>query len=1074
MDESESRPRVAFPPRPSSSGGPLRPALTVVCLFISLLFAGEAGAATELYVNKDSPNRSDNCATHGSTSKPLATVAHAVDVCAPAAADDVTVTVLCTVPSGVCDYDLPSGQTFKALPGNRRATIRGEPYQMVRFRQAFNGDSSKAVHVESQWTLSGLVFDGMRETVTPEPPNTGGGFVRLIGDNISFEHNEVHNTPYICLTMASGGPVMADQRMNIEISHNRIHDCHTAQGPSSAEASKDRHCIYNRIARSVVISFNDIYECGGDGYAIENYLVQNSVGEVPQLAEVALDNRIVGNRFYTSCTGGVSWGENAIDVKRAGAGLVIRDNAMWGYRQANDKTIPCHGTGSGDPGYAIVVHGQLETANGIESATGPLQNGPPCTGVPRCAIIEGNDISNTQAGIGLGTSGAYPLEAQGRTYGVDVRGNVIHDLRGIGQVQGQAARRGYGIALETPAAGVVGPEQFNRIYRNALAHLPGNSFTLGAVSSQFSVRNNLVSWTGLGAPCAAALGALPDDHRDNYWNDALTPLSTAAHPEFALTGQQPFRAPSTPTGQVSCGSVPPLPETPEPYLGLPYDYRITGPPPLTDSGGTDPAFGEPYTGDTELCGAAYDIGPSERCGDDKKVYLREKGGSDPDRDEEISAGLWWLSPDIGLWEDDGVTPYIPVPGDAPLREDTPYFSKNATTNAKLLVRIRADNAPPPTEPIHVRIWGAPMHTSLSFPRAFTKYVDEDVNWSASSPRLVDSGPGWRVYAFPWRVKGARHPQYAGKEHFCLRAEISTRFDRKPPFMAPIWRSNNLAQRNVSIEREPVSSPNFLFSIEDQNKPLIVTTRLARGRQAYLHFPESPTRLWTPRRTRLVTPGKRSVPLRRGRMVLRPRPSRAGVGIAQIVVDSHDAGVPSPSEYIAVRQAQRSGIRIKLNRPGFRESFEWGIPTRWRATGAWRAVDRDRHRCGISRLGVRAAGFTSIEGCRVTVRRRRGSLVSPAFRVRTRRGPVGITFFHFARMRGGFTREVWVSTSSGKRRVRRWRRKTHGRADRWQAEYLDLSGYRGQRVRLRFRVRAQSGTPATGRPAGWFIDDIAAH
>jgi hypothetical protein len=55
-------------------------------------------------------------------------------------------------------------------------------------------------------------------------------------------------------------------------------------------------------------------------------------------------------------------------------------------------------------------------------------------------------------------------------------------------------------------------------------------------------------------------------------------------------------------------------------------------------------------------------------------------------------------------------------------------------------------------------------------------------------------------------QGAKHPRYQGLEHFCLRAEVSTRFDRKPPFMTPIERSNNLAQRNVAIEREPVTSP----------------------------------------------------------------------------------------------------------------------------------------------------------------------------------------------------------------------------------------------------------------------------
>lgn len=339
--------------RTSRAAGHLRRSLTATLALAALLLtqASSTFAATDIYVNKDSPQAADNCSTHGSAPKPLASVAHAVDTCAWMKTDDVTILVLCDPAAANCNYDLPAGNRFRALPGGRHATIRGEPSQMVRFRQPFDGKTENAIHVESNWTLTGLVFDGLKGADPKVAPETGGGaFIRLAGDGIAFTNNDVHNTPYICIAPMSGGETLADQHSNIEISHNHIYDCHTAKGPTSVEASIDRHCIYNRISRAVVIKFNDIHDCGGDGYAIENYLVGNPNGLTPMLSEVALDNVVLGNRFFTSCQGSVSWGENAIDVKRAGSGLIIRDNAMWGFRQARDKSVVCHGTGTGDPG----------------------------------------------------------------------------------------------------------------------------------------------------------------------------------------------------------------------------------------------------------------------------------------------------------------------------------------------------------------------------------------------------------------------------------------------------------------------------------------------------------------------------------------------------------------------------------------------------------------------------------------------------------------------------------------------------------------------------------------------------
>lgn len=683
----------------------------------------------------------------------------------------------------------------------------------------------------------------------------------------------------------------------------------------------------------------------------------------------------------------------------------------------------------------------------------------------------------------VGTDGDFPLNAQGRTYGVDVRGNVVHDLRGV--AQGGLWERGLGMALTTPDAAAVPAQQFNRVYRNAVANTPGDTFYVGSRTNpleyahSFAVRNNLIAWNGSGGNCKARIGTYPDDHRDNYWIDALSPPSTPTRPEFARPGIQPFRSPFIPSAQVSCGSILADPLTPDQYVGLRYDYRLT-PGQLEDVGGVDPAFGEPYTGETEMCGTGFDIGPRERCGDDRKVYLREHTTASG-RDDEIFSGEWWGSPDIGIWENDGATPYVPVGGETPLRQDTPYFKRNRTTTSKLLVRVRSDNPPAPTEPIHIRLWGAPIHTSISFPREFTPYVDEDVYWADNSPRLIDSGPNWRVYAIPWKVEGAKHPAFQGIEHFCLRAEVSTRFDRKPPFMTPIERSNNLVQRNVAIEREPVRSLGIPFLLADVREELIIESKLERGRRAYLYFPETAARVWQGRGRRRALPRGRLVPLRAGRRragrsVIRPRRTRLGTDVAQLIVDSRKARIPSASEVIAVRQEGRSGFRIRLNRRGFRDSFEWGFRRRWRASGAWNVVDRDRHRCGTSRLGRRAAGFVSPRRCRLARRRHRGTLTSPRLRVpRRQRGPVGVTFFHrsLRANRRGVVREVWVSTARRMKRVRRWTRRNHGRRGNWDPVYIDLRRFRGKRVRLRFRMRVVGASARRdNRSPAWFIDDIA--
>src|SRR6266511_4243691 len=277
-------------------------------------------ARSEIFVNALSPQAKDDCATNGTQAMPLASVPKAIDCAlAPSNTGDIAIAVLCdpAVKSGKCDYDLAGHIFGKYTKG--RITLRGEPYQMVRLQQQFDGTSSSAVVIQDNWTLQSVVFDGMGDTLTGDPGSSG--FIRIQGNDVTLDQNEITNTASTCVAITNGTDTSAVPHHRIVLSHNYIHGCH------SPNQYQDRHCVYNRIASEVTISYNEITDCGGDGYQIENYLVEdeNKPGQLPthfenlRLGQVAMNNHIIGNRIYTRSIAGVRWGENAIDVKRAGA-----------------------------------------------------------------------------------------------------------------------------------------------------------------------------------------------------------------------------------------------------------------------------------------------------------------------------------------------------------------------------------------------------------------------------------------------------------------------------------------------------------------------------------------------------------------------------------------------------------------------------------------------------------------------------------------------------------------------------------------------------------------------------------
>jgi hypothetical protein len=920
-----------------------------------------AAGPDRIYVDKDKSGT--NCGvggTDGTFANPVKELSVAVACSLDTAlhAGSVEIILLCTAPvtqtSGMdagrrfCDYSSAGlNQMFKPVTApNKTVTLRGEPEGMVRILQTYVGTETTAIVFRHNWAVSGVVFSA---GTSSSASGYGGGFIRLLGNNVIFSRNEVYDTASTCITMAEGGDQATPANpvphySGITIAHNYVHDCHG----NGSNLTADTHCIYNRTAEGVTVAYNDVTRCGGDGYQIENHLVEDEekAGFKPdpepwiRLPEVALNNSIIGNKFYTSASGNFRWGENGVDIKRAGAGLIIRDNVIWGFRQSKDHSVNGHGTGSGDLGFGIVVHGRLEVGPGTPNTgagTAVYLNGPACDGTNgpaslggRCALIEGNDVSDSGGGIAVGNGGEANWKEIGKPRGVDVRGNYIHDLRNTTGTDVKAHSRGVGISLSTLDSSAGTPDAtYSHIYRNIVVNAPGESVHVDSLVTpavqayRFSLRNNVFIQSGTGSGCSK-LDQYPQEHSTNYWRDAPQPPQSDEKPLLV----SPFRS-AAPTGVAppsgSCGDITLAPpKLPSLYEGIPYDYRID--PSLGDLRDqalpvNNAAFGERHTDMAGRCDSAYDVGPDEPCKDLamlKKVYMRETT-SNSTRDEEIFSGgpNWWSSPDIGMWNVSGSYPAqspSDPQGEKELLDQIPHF-KTGGTPSQILVRVRSSSATAPG-PVRIRVWGAPLNTGLSFPRAFTLYVNEEVNWpTASNPKpahWVDGGTSWNVYAFDWSVAGATQLSSGTPEHFCLRAEISTAEDRRPHFTTPVYRSNNIAQRNVHIVREPASVEGFLFNFAAPagQATFMITNNLDEARAVYLYIPENPLAPWQPGQEFPPQDGQLILLTERESEIL-VEGSPDGLNLAQVLIDSGDLGPPSAEETIAIEQQGAAGLDIRL-------------------------------------------------------------------------------------------------------------------------------------------------------------------
>jgi hypothetical protein len=837
------------------------PILISVLLATSSLVACSDSPSVTYVVDEFTASADPQGCTDGAVYKTLGAALQ----CAVNSTADLTAVILqCSQPNvSYCDYQLPADMRLARNANGKRISLSGEPTRMPRIKYQYM-PGKPPISIEDKWMVSGITIDGDRTG-----PSTSRALVNLIGSDISFIHNEVHNTQSNCIYIGDPTDRRTPGRVqthDVLVAYNKIHDCYDPNDRN------ERYGTYAHDTNNLTIAYNDIWRVSGDAFQNLNTRLTKFSDPTQMLPPddrgavgVASNTHIIGNRMWSACyirpSGpAAAYGENAIDIKRTGAGLIIRDNLIWGYRQSFDQTVQCHGTGSGDPGYGIVVHGQIERQTGpattqLCSAASPAD--------PPCGLIEGNTISFSQGGIAVGTEGGTE-DLLGHTYGVTVRGNYITDMQGI--KPSSPNKRGLGMALVTPGSPDP-PGNYNKIYRNTLVNIYGNSFEADSSKTSFRVVNNLIAYTApkedeTGQPSCKApgLGGGPE-FKNNWWYKALAPPPPP--PPDVQEGPITFAAHSQ-IVPPSCGR--PMYTWKDPH-GVnepsPWDYRLSPcgggvcspipPKKVLDGGGQMAEFRERHSEMPGYCDSDYGIGADEYCSFNLKVYLAETGDPAdrwPKPVEEIYQGVspWWLSPDLGARQDRTAPFTIPAGdsiGGVPLGTSPPAFSRQQPDTGELLLRVRGGGALSVPEPIRVRIWGSPLPKIPAnesapgpppdiFPRGYELLLDTTVEFNGAASGKIErgmmAGGAWRklvgnpdvhIYGFDWRLPGAKHPEFSdpkvqGLERYGLVAEIGAgdpqaigESDQRPPFGTKVDRSNNLAMRAIYVDRQPISSGNYL-------------------------------------------------------------------------------------------------------------------------------------------------------------------------------------------------------------------------------------------------------------------------
>lgn len=1023
--------------------------------------------------------------------------------------EDVEIIVRCTAPvGGFCTYLLDDNKKDLPYAGSKTRLLRADPPGMVKLLAVNNTPITMR---GKNWTVQGFYFDGNQQ-------HARASFIRLGGTNNTLKKNIIENSQGNCIAIGNsdGAPTDSVTPPNtITIQNNIIRRCFNTQdfasptyypgdgatcttnsdcaAPSkcveliSGAAKKcviprrESHCIHNYNASGVTITGNDITDCGGDGYQTENYL--SSSLQDPHTTAVATGVSITRNRFWANAYGAIDGpagvidrtvGENAIDIKRSGAGLVISDNIFRGYRASKAKCniepktnckldaersrgyIRFSGTGDDDKGAAITLHGDVT----------------PCSS-QFCALVEGNDISDSQIGISVGAD-----PSMGNPQGVVVRGNVIHDQRGIGFDRDSAGNpvasivpRMRGMAIEFAS----GPEPGawrDLVYRNTIVNIPGDTLRLENVGCTFYpcvirgqtiIKNNLIARTSgvrtinagsekcsLNAPANStdfnfdqnAFWNVRSDSGVNVLNQngsrpklfdsldftrAFTPLllpsadsppadqactvnaeclsgnrCVSGYCEFddKLCGATERSVQANPrTGALDAMELDVLDRNTLADPAGTFEYRLRQTPDSAtiepDHEGTDDTsqysrarsgFGAAY------CGVRPEFGADEQCAT-LRTYLRKNSATNGTEKAELFAGTdWWSSPDVGFVPFNRPDPSLT----APLQHwPSVRDLRQSPRSGSFFVRVFSDATLASTDQILVRVWGSQTGTAQAFPTRFDKLVEAQVQWCSSTSC---SGTGWR-----WVAGTGNSRLYAlsfsGEwENGVLRAEVQHQAEPPPQANLHVTRSNNLAQSNVLaspfpqnrlavpvvLERDYPGSPN-------PSVTLTATGYTNWRNRTWLFLPNNAAELWIddgrpfPPAVNPSDPRLIAIPYL-GSVTKTVNLPEIGGQPVQLLIDvsyglSYNYGV-SGTEYVEIKETGQEAVRVYLTRPGLlRESFEWGIPTTWTATGLWTATDQFANPgCGSADTGRKAAGFVRLETCTYESippgSRMSGELVSP--------------------------------------------------------------------------------------------------
>lgn len=548
-----------------------------------------------------------------------------------AAADQCTETgdrlvIQCdAAPRASCDY--ANADFYGTAYGRTRTnvTVAAQPPRSVRFRRAsFPSATDGGLMVDpvisvgvsaDNWEFDGLVVDGRAEDIIAQSTASGRAVayaqaaVLISSHGVNWRHGIIENSIRDCAQVHNN--TFSPQGVTFE--GNTIRRCiywtdpaytrqQNAQGEPlkyqpdggafypdgglRSDAYDDSSGIYTFTAADLVIKDNIIHHTSGDGVQLD---INANTGEPGAWANVT----ITGNHIYTSPLpelNGTSPGENGVDAKPGVGPVMMRGNTVHGFR---GFTYPFgKGTGS-DHGAALLVHGRY-TGCGTAIADG---------GVTPCAVIEGNDVSDSNFGIGVANNNSHLFAGVwgSAPIGVFVSRNVVHDMSSDASPLTIAQRRGGGIGaiVQDPGGGQYRYLEQIRFEHNTLANIPGMGiYESGDASwcrnSSCVSRYNLVSNAGeLCGPGASAL-LRPTA---NLCTDS-TPANGPGCTQSATTAS--FLTPLLYQQVSGCGE-----NLAPPSLATGYDYSVGGGAAvenaLSDQNGV-------------YCGSRSELGAKETCG----------------------------------------------------------------------------------------------------------------------------------------------------------------------------------------------------------------------------------------------------------------------------------------------------------------------------------------------------------------------------------------------------------------------------------------------------------------------------